>query len=459
MKIIDTIKERVENLLTAPGKELGRWSRFVRFQIQLWRFCARQLRKHNAMAMSSALSFRTIFALVPTLVLALLTVKAIMPQEDSRALLHKGMAAANLTEIVIIQDPCALGRSEAGVQSEQKKSVNAADEIEKLVTKVEQKLTLKRIGPVGTVLLIWTALTLLTTMERSLNRIYGASQSRPLARRVMLYWSVLTLGPIVLVATSYLGARAMHSSQNIPVLSGFMSLIGWLEPVLVGIILLGALYKLMPNTKVSFNSAVGGALVAVPLWLVAKWAFTLYVHEVVGKGSLYGALGLIPIFLIWLNLSWTIFLFGAELSHTAANLSRMQAAEQAARITVGPSDILAAALAVARGYQAGSGSVSFEQVASQLNLPDELVQNLLERLTTNNILYPIESEGDNTYVLARPAEKISVLEVMEIDDTARTSRLGVYTDQISQDVNQVKNRSRTAMGGYNLADVLNNNDK
>ena len=77
MKAVDTIRKRIEALRAAPGEELGRWARFLRFQIRLWRFCGRRLREHNAVAMSSALSFRTIFALVPVLVLALVVVKSV----------------------------------------------------------------------------------------------------------------------------------------------------------------------------------------------------------------------------------------------------------------------------------------------------------------------------------------------------------------------------------------------
>ena len=77
MRIIDRISKRIENLLTAPRDELGRWVRFLRFQIQLSRFCLRRLRDHNAMAMSAALSFRTIFALIPVLVLGIVVLNAL----------------------------------------------------------------------------------------------------------------------------------------------------------------------------------------------------------------------------------------------------------------------------------------------------------------------------------------------------------------------------------------------
>jgi len=103
----------------------------------------------------------------------------------------------------------------------------------------------------------------------------------------------------------------------------------------MGILLLAALYKLIPNTRVQYRSAFGGALVAVPLWLLAEWGFRMYVGRVVGRGSFYGALGLLPLFLFWVNLSWLIFLFGAQLAHSAVNLSRIEStgdADELARL-------------------------------------------------------------------------------------------------------------------------------
>ena len=456
MKITETISKRIENLLTAPGQELGRWALFARFQIQLWRFCMRRLRVNNAMAMSAALSFRTIFAMIPALVLALLVLKLVTGPSGSRDFLREGLVKAGMANIVVVSKADESQSDQISQAQPEQKPISAADEIIKLVESVEQKLTFQRLGPVGVVLLIWTALTLLTTMERSLNRIYGARQSRSLVKRVMLYWSVLTLVPIVLVAAGYVGDKATESFTDVSVLSGLFWLLGWLGPALVGIILLAALYKLMPNTKVSYRSAVGGALVAVPLWLLAKYGFSLYVSEmVVGKVSLYGTLGLLPIFLFWLNLSWTIFLFGAELSHTAANLSSMQAAELAGRISLRPVDMLAAVVALARTYQAGTGAVRFEQIGAKLNLPDESVQKLLDRLIENQLVCPVENENANMYVLARPAYKIPLLEILEFDLPAGApSTPSPYEKEITQLVTQVKNQTKNALGKLTLADIL-----
>ena len=165
--------------------------------------------------------------------------------------------------------------------------------------------------------------------------------------------------------------------QDIPVVASVLATVGWVGPIVVEIAFLAAVYKLMPNTQVKFNAAVGGAVVAVPLWLIAKWAFGLYVFHLVGRGSLYGTLGLLPLFLLWLNLSWLLFLFGATLAHTAANLAEMQADEESERSVLTPSVLLAATAAVARPYLARSGPVALDDVAARLRLTSAAAERLL----------------------------------------------------------------------------------
>ncbi len=465
MKTIETIRRRVERLITAPGEELGRWARFARFQIQLWRFCGRRLRDHNALAMSAALSFRTIFAMVPTLVLALLVVKSVGMLGERRTLVQNALRALNLDEITLVrrgeaddgegarQAPTRPrrrgGDDTAGGPTTRPGQRDLGDVITRLVEQVEAKLTFGRVGPVGVLLLIWSVLAMLTTIERSLNRIFGAVRSRSLGRRVLLYWSVVTLGPVVLMAAVYLGGRLTEASQNVPGLPWLLAGLGWLQPVIVGVLLLAALYKLMPNTTVAFRAAVGGAIVAVGLWVVAMWGFAVYVRQLAGT-SLYGTLGLLPLFLIWLNLSWLIFLFGAELAHTAVNLERMQKTELAERAMLGPSELLAVALAVARPYLRGQGPVPFERIAASVPLPEESLARLLERLSQAEVTCPVERGRTTGYVLARPADQVRLTEVLAAGGSLSPEGC---ERAIGEVLSEVRQRTQAAVKEATLADA------
>jgi membrane protein len=453
----DSLRQRIERALAEPGQELGRWARFIQFQIGLWRFCARRLRANNVMAMSAALSFRTIFALIPVLVLAFLVLKSVGVLEDGKRGLRGFLEASGFAQIFVVEGQQRATTTPATEsEAEKTKTINVAEQIEATVASVEAKLTFERIGPVGGVLLIWTALTLLTTIERSLNRIFEAPRSRALGRRILLYWSAVTLGPVALVVAAYLGRYVMSTFGDMPGLSWLLVSIGWVGPVIVGILVLSALYTLMPNTTVGYRAAVGGAAVAVVLWLVAKWAFALYVRRLVVTGNLYGVLGVFPLFLMWLNFSWLIFLFGAELAHTVANLHSMQQTERAEKTVLGPSDVLAAAVAIGRPFAADRGLATLAHVAGALRLPTESVRWLIDQLIARGFVCAAEGEdGEARYLLARPAGKIPVAEILAIGDPrGNPDGAARYDDEIAMPVARVQSGSQTALANVTLADVL-----
>ncbi|MBN2211980.1 MAG: YihY family inner membrane protein [Sedimentisphaerales bacterium] len=426
----------------ALTEELSRMQRLVRFQVELWRYCARRLWQHNVMAMSSALAFRTIFAMTPALVLSLLVVKSLGVLENSKTSLRDFLDAAGVGQITL---------------SEGEENINAADKLMEIVTSVENKLTLGRIGPIGVLLLIWTALTLMMTLEGALNRICEAPRSRSLKRRLTMYWSVLSLGPVVMLTVRYLAGKITESVASVGALAWLLEALGWAGPVLTGLLLLALMYKIVPNTRVQFRAAIGGALVAVPLWLVAKWAFRLYVTRV-AAGSLYGAIGLLPLFLIWINWSWVVLLFGAEVSYTAANLRRLRRADLAGRLALGPEEMLAVTMAVAEPFHKGEGPVAFEAVCKAINLPDESISSLLERLEAKQVVSRVADEGGDAFVLARPAERIGLLEVIDLHQRDGQERLAGSNRRIRACLQAVRRQAQATLGNMTLAQVIEEMD-
>ncbi len=424
------------------------------FKIIAWgRLCAHRLWENNVTAMSSALSFRTIFALIPLLVLAFLFLKSAGIVEDRKQSLRQVLDASGFSQITLSSPVDADADGTASAPADPSPRVfNVADQIERLVGFVEDKLTVGRLGPIGIVLLIYTATTLLTALERSLNRIFGATRSRSLMRRLPFYWSVLTLGPLLLTAGTYIGHQATDTLGHVTGLSRLLAGAGgWLAPFLGYLLALWAIYKLLPNTEVRSLCALLGAAVAAPLWLIAKWGFALYVEKFVSTGNLYGSLGLVPLFLIWLNLSWTILLFGAEVAHTAASPRFGLTTESPGGPTVNPPDLLAALLAVARSFAAGSGPTSREQVIAQLHLPEESVITLLDRLNTLGLLCPVEINNAPHYVLTRPADKIGVAEILHIGKSAGQAR---FHPDIDAAVTQFNEQATSALSSLTLADLL-----
>ncbi|HWK48053.1 MAG TPA: YihY family inner membrane protein [Stellaceae bacterium] len=175
---------------------------------------------------------------------------------------------------------------------------------------------------VGLAVLGFTAIMLLATIEDRLDAIWRVSTPRPWFARVMIYWTVLTLGPILLaVGLSVSGSLDMMASRlglrDTPVataMSGWVAGFAWLVPVVLEAAGLTLIYCLLPHCTVRWRDAAIGAVVAALLFEMMKWLFTLYISHFASYQAVYGALAAIPIFLLWMYLSWGVVLFGAVIA-------------------------------------------------------------------------------------------------------------------------------------------------
>jgi membrane protein len=180
-----------------------------------------------------------------------------------------------------------------------------------------------RLGVVGVVVLFFSALALTFTIDRALNTIWRVRQRRPLGQRVLLYWTALTLGPLILVVSLGLmgqfltWARAWHADW----LPLWTTLSETYQFLLI-MVCVGALYRYVPYTQVGWSPAlVGGVWVAVATEL-ARDGLTFYFGKIPTYSVVYGAFATVPILLIWIYLVWVIVLLGAVL---VANLPSLLA--------------------------------------------------------------------------------------------------------------------------------------
>lgn len=178
-----------------------------------------------------------------------------------------------------------------------------------------------QVGTIGLVVLVFTALALLLTIDRSLNAIWRVRQPRPLAQRVLVYWATATLTPLVLgVSLSMTSYAVSASSGLVEALPGGVSfLLGLIE---LGLMAAGmsALFKFVPNTQVRWShAALGGVFVAVGFEL-AKRGLAWYLGLAPTYTTIYGAFATVPILLSWIYLGWVIVLLGAVIAAYAPSL-------------------------------------------------------------------------------------------------------------------------------------------
>lgn len=228
----------------------------------------------------------------------------------------------------------------------------------------------------GTALLVVTALMLLSTIERVFNQIWGVRQPRPLLFRIAVYWFALTLGPLVLgasvFASGYLVSASMELVDHAPWLGEMAARL--LPPLMLGL-LFSYLYFAVPNHPVRALHALAGGLAAAIAFFLMQRAFGMFIARFPTYTLVYGAFAALPIFLVWLYLSWVIVLLGALLSATLpAFIERRRVAPPF------PGDRTHAATSMlvdlASAQRTGE-SAEFRRLQGRVGLPDDQCEAVL----------------------------------------------------------------------------------
>jgi membrane protein len=271
----------------------------------------------DGLRLASGLSYASLLALVPLLAIALAILTA-FPVFDG---VEQRVVAAVFEQVLPQTD---------------------ADMAERFQTFVANANKLTAPGILG---LAVTALLLLSNINGAFNTIWRVHEPRALATRVLVYWTLLTLGPLLvggsISVTSYFFASIRDSGLDS--WAGLDILVSRSAAIALAAVGFGLIFYVAPNRRVHAGHALLGGLVSAVLFEVLKGAFALYLAVVPGYQAVYGALASIPIFLIWLFLVWCVVLLGAEV---AAGLPEWRAARARGHARVGPGGKLALALAI-----------------------------------------------------------------------------------------------------------------
>jgi membrane protein len=256
-----------------------------------------------------------------------------------------------------------------------------------------------RLGTAGLAALVLTALALMLTIDRTLNAIWRVRKPRPIAQRVLVYWAAATLGPLVLGISLTLTAWVISTSKMI-----FGSLhdsvalaLNAIEFMLLALGL-AALYHYVPNTHVRRRHAMAGGIVAAVGFEVAKKGLAWWVSQVPTYSVVYGTLASLPIFLIWLYLSWVIVLMGAVIAAYAPSLSM-----HVVRRRVTPGLLFELAVTLLRNLRAARDQsrhgMSLDDLARDLRVDPLQIEPLLDTLVRLDWVGRLEEEGAQRYVL------------------------------------------------------------
>ena len=426
----------MENLSVAVADskaELGRLWRFINFQLRIWPQCAKLLIKNRATQVAAALSYQTIFGIVPLAIVVLMVFAWI------NSVSNLGFSVKNLlleqaffNVSYPTEDPTI--------------HITLADKIDEILKTALANINTGSITIVGVVFVIWAALALLITIEGAFNNIWHVPEERSLARRVINYWTMLTLGPMLIGAGIY--ASTQYGGElNVSLLSRIAPVLSYL----LAFIAFFFLYYLMPNVKVKVRAAMWGSAVATVAWSIAKWGFAIYVTKGIPYWKVYGMMGLIPLAVFWVYLSWLIVLFGLELTYTTQNLKSIEDAEAEAAakqeaFIANEITIINMMGYIAQEFAQKRGPVEVQTICRELKIPAEFANVLLGHLVTQGLLLKT-AEPRAGFV---PATEAANIKLSDISAAVAAASLAQPTEDKEGTLAEISKKQKELFEQYTL---------
>lgn len=276
-----------------------------------------------------------------------------------------------------------------------------------------------RLGTLALLFLLYTSVSLLSSVEEALNDVFAARSSRSFLRQLTDYTTLLVTAPILLVVATTLATAAQSSSfvaflRTTLALGPVIDFVVGIAPVLAVGLALFAVYVILPNVRIRPLSALLGAGVAALLW---QGALVLHVRSQLGVArynALYSGLGAVPIFLVWTYVSWMVVLVGAQLAashqneHLASQRFRARQADQATRETIA----LALGAQIARDFLEGvrRGAAAH---ACRLELPLQLVEEVVEALVRSGLVARAAADREIVLLPGRDLDEIVAEDLRE----------------------------------------------
>jgi len=432
-------------ILSAPTQQVGRAGHFAITQLKLWSHCARLLKKNRSGQQSAALSYHTIFGIIPLAIVTLLVFQLFPAYQE----LGEKVKA-------VVYEQLHLSKIEypnSDTTAEQK-DVLLTKYLDKIVAGYFTSLHKGSVTIISAVLVIWAALALLSTIEKAFNNIWHVGKGRGFLQRVINYWALLTLGPLLLGLGIYITTRYSTFGQ---LQKTVLSHVGpAILSYIVATVCFFLLYFVLPNTRVQAKAAIWGAAVAALVWSLAKWGLSACVISFVPYGKVYGVLGIIPLTVFWIYLSWLIVLFGLQLTFTTQNLKSLDAAAiAAARRTeeffiADEFTVINIVAEIATAFETDNAPVSSAVICSNLDIPAEFGDKIFDHLVASGIILK-SSEPKPGFIPAKDPEHIKLSEIAEAVASAGFGRPATDSAAALERITQTQ---RDALSQYNIKQIL-----
>ena len=475
----------------ALGSEtpLPKLQKFAHF----WIMACRSFSRNRCPVRASALAYATLLALIPVLAVVMsvtssflkkqgedqidqfvmrlvssVTPPATIPNtndignaETSLAATNNPRASANSLEKrtdIEVQHQAPNGKEgESTALAEDREVVRARRQIARSIHEFIQNTRSGALGVTGSIVLIFAAISMLTRIEDTFNDIWGVAKGRSWFTRIVLYWGVLSLAPLLVIVAAGLatGPHLEGTKKFLEAMPWLGDLIFFFLPIVLLCLTFGAFYMLIPNTKVKWQAALVGGAVGGILFHLNNLVSVLYVSRVVSNSKIYGSLGLVPVFMIGLYFAWLILLFGAQVAYAFQNRATYLEEKQVENINQRGREFVALRLMTCIGqrFLRGEAPPGVAQMGQDLCIPTRLVQQVMQTLAAGRLV--VETVGtDPSYLPARPLESITCHDILQALRATHGQELARRDEPVSNELygefNRIEDAERHAASAVTM---------
>ncbi len=405
------------NLWTVRLDKLNKKQGFLLKQLRIFSLAIKGFNEDRCLLKATALTYYALFSIVPVIALAFAIAKGFGFQEKlQQELLQKFNEQSTVLNQAFMYADSLLETTKGGV-----------------------------IAGFGVVLLLWSVMKLLGNIEDSFNEIWEIKRGRTWVRKITDYLSILLIAPIFMILSG--GLTVMISTQLDAVTShaSFLSPVGLIFMKLFAFTLVWAMfvfiYIVLPNTKVTFKAAVMGGLVAAILFELLQWAYLSFQIGAVRYNTIYGSFAALPLFLIWVQYSWFVVLFGAELAFANQNVDHYELENDINNISDRYKRVIALVIAnlVVKNFNEGKPALTAMQIAKKLDLPVRLARLMIFEFTETGIFNEVRLAGDKEigYQPGISDSKLSVKYIIDKLDEKGVNHLPIENSKELEIINHL----------------------
>jgi len=292
------------------------------------------------------------------------------------------------------------------------------------------------IATIGLVVLFWAIIKLLKNIEDSFNDIWGIDKRRNIGRKFSDYLTVMLICPVLFTMS---GSATVFINTQVTQITEKVALIGYLSPLLFFLLkslpycviwgLFTFLYIFMPNTKIGFRSGLLGGVIAGTIYQIVQWGYIFFQVGVARYNAIYGSFAALPLFLIWLQISWLIVLFGAEISFAHQNVDTYEFEPDSQHISPYFRRLLSLGIAhlLIKQFSTGQKPLTADQISDRLGIPIRLVRQILHELVQGGIISEITAVEKMVpaYQPALDINRLTIAYVLEALDQRGTHAIPV----------------------------------